>query len=381
MAGTTFLFFIPVSMNALLVSLFDQSGVSSLFQAIVLAAYAVPLLLGNKLLALITPHYRKTHILLLALTMGAAANLLLAADDRHFVSALCARVGQGVAIGLFVPVAMEVAQGQLEEVSKKAMFGLFTAMMPLPATFGPWLGELILRHYSHPVFFLIATLPCLAAAAVVLAMERSLSPDRGAAERRVAHDTAAHTPDVTDYDVLLLSAVVLIIGALSCLTGTYLGPALLDHGVPTWKYFTFSICTLLFVRFAVMSQLAKWKDTVMVGFSLLVMLTACGLVFTSPGRFAIVAGIAYGAAQGVAMPTLALMVNRMWQVKAGGGGFVAFEMLFNLAYLVLPLLFTALSSWVGNASAVLILCFVSAIFVVLLCSRRSPVLTLAGAPS
>jgi MFS family permease len=373
--AATFMFFVPVSMNALLVNVFDRSGFSHIAQGVILSAYAIPLLVGNKLLDFLSRYYQRPRILLLALLLSIGANLLLAADDSRFLVALCARVGHGVAIGLFVPAAMHIVQAQLQDAAKKTLFGLFTAMMPLPATFGPWLGELLLRHYSHPVFFVTAALPSMAAVCVVFIMasripcEEAQTPATGT--RPGVHD-AKDRPEIAFYDLFLISAMVFIIGILSCLTGTYLGAVLVDSGVATWRYFSFSIFSLLLVRFFGLRLSAKWNDSLTVSCGLLVMLAACVAVFKSPQRFAVASGIVYGIAQGIVMPTLALAVNRTWQIRFGKSGFVFFELLFNLAYLALPLLFMSISLLTSQATVVFIMCAACAIFVLELLARALP---------
>ena len=254
-----------------------------------------------------------------------------------FWPALVSRLCWGIGYGLMFSSLVTYAQSRLTKDRFVYLFGLFSSMAPIShALAPPW------------VEFLLGGLPAMAALGLTFWLRPIAKPtaSRGLIQLGAAFDRARWLPLIS----------VLIAGALFGFISSYMASAMQEKGIAQAWFFAATVFAMLSTRFLAMGTFSKYsaKYVVAAGLSLM---SLCYLVLASTRTDWVVAlcGLGFGSGYSVVYPVVSNWMSGSLPPQERAGPQAAFNAIFHIGLLWMPLPVTYLIAAIGYSGALIAL--------------------------
>ena len=265
--------------------------------AAVLMAAPIAMILAPLCAGTVATRYGAVWTIRLGMLVSVIAIAALPFTVTSPAAAAIAMLGRGAGMGLVMPAGQLLAQSQAGEGDGTRAVGVFSAMVFLPSFFGPALAEWTLGHWGEGGFFLLATLPALAALAVVCLLSQIITP--------AAPNASGYLALVRDRRLWLPNLATMQSGLGYTLPFSFLPILLVETGVKVAMFFTPFAVALVLVRFVGLKYLQRMPPAVLVACGVfayatgLYNLTAIG----ASAAFAPFCGVLFAFGYGVVMPS------------------------------------------------------------------------------
>lgn len=223
----------------LLAVVWEEAGFAHRDIGLLLSIYGIPLVL----MSLFSGSVANRIGLLPTVRIGGVliclglASLSLTYDS--FFGSLASRLVQGVGMALFHAPIMTYGSTRLTHERFVQLFGLLSAMAPLPYAFGPIVAETLYHAYGARLFFLIGALPGL----LVLPIAWTIRPGVKAEAEAGGLSALLHSRRVV---LPLLSA--LAYGSMFGFIAAYMAPIALERGLTVGAFFSAFTASLFLSR-------------------------------------------------------------------------------------------------------------------------------------
>ena len=304
-AATTM--FIAVSANAVLYLVLQRHLEAQWGKGLVVAAYFVPAIAGNRLYAALARYLGPATLAAAAAFVSAIMFACQSPSVASWPLMLATRAVLGLCVGVFVPAVMLVGRQALTARGESA-FGVFSLSIPLASLVGPAMGEIVFVRAGPFALFLLLSAFALAAAAL-LALSR---PGSGRVRSTGASPpTAPATYQASRQDMLLLLQGAASFGVATNLVGIFIAPKVIADHLSAAIFFAPAIGTLVAIRLAMLSTRFPKLGPEAVPWLSLGLLVSTGLAFASvPLPFVIAGAVGFGLFQAILFPKLVYLGNR-----------------------------------------------------------------------
>jgi MFS family permease len=281
--------------------------------------------------------------------------LSLGVTAWSFWPALCSRLMWGAGYGLMFSSLVTYAQSRLTKDRFVYLFGLFSSMAPISHALAPPWVEFLLRFDNDPIIFMIGACP----AAVALVLTFALRPlAKPAATQKLiqlgaAFDRARWLPLIS----------VLISGALFGFISSYMAAAMQEKGIAQAWFFTATVFAMLSTRFLAMGTFSKFSARRVVTGGLVVMsLAYLCLALTRTDWIIALCGLSFGSGYSVVYPVVSNWMSGSLPPQERAGPQAAFNAIFHVGLLWMPLPVTYVIGFAGFSGALLVLGSLGLIF-------------------
>ena len=265
-----------------------------------------------------------------------------------FWPALVSRLCWGIGYGLMFSSLVTYAQSRLTKDRFVYLFGLFSSMAPISHALAPPWVEFLLRFNTDAIIFILGGLPAMAALGLTFWLRPLAKPtaSRGLIQLGAAFDRARWLPLIS----------VLIAGALFGFISSYMASAMQEKGIAQAWFFAATVFAMLSTRFLAMGTFSKYsaKYVVAAGLSLM---SLCYLVLASTRTDWIVAlcGLGFGCGYSVVYPVVSNWMSGSLPPQERAGPQAAFNAIFHIGLLWMPLPVTYLIAAIGYSGALIAL--------------------------
>ena len=281
--------------------------------------------------------------------------LSLSVTAWSFWPALCSRLVWGAGYGLMFSSLVTYAQSRLTKDRFVYLFGLFSSMAPISHALAPPWVEFLLRFDNDPVIFIIGACPAVVALGLTFLLRPLAKP--AATQKLIqlgaAFDRARWLP--------LLS--VLISGALFGFISSYMAAAMQEKGIAQAWFFTATVFAMLSTRFLAMGTFSKFSARRVVTGGLVIMsLAYMCLAITRTDWVIALCGLSFGSGYSVVYPVVSNWMSGSLPPQERAGPQAAFNAIFHIGLLWMPLPVTYVIGVAGFSGALLALGFLGLIF-------------------
>ena len=281
--------------------------------------------------------------------------LSLSVTAWSFWPALCSRLLWGAGYGLMFSSLVTYAQSRLTKDRFVYLFGLFSSMAPISHALAPPWVEFLLRFDNDPVIFIIGACPAVVALGLTFLLRPLAKP--AATQKLIqlgaAFDRARWLP--------LLS--VLISGALFGFISSYMAAAMQEKGIAQAWFFTATVFAMLSTRFLAMGTFSKFSARRVVTGGLVIMsLAYMCLAITRTDWVIALCGLSFGSGYSVVYPVVSNWMSGSLPPQERAGPQAAFNAIFHIGLLWMPLPVTYVIGVAGFSGALLALGFLGLIF-------------------
>lgn len=286
--------------SVLLAVVWEEAGFAHRDIGLLIAVYGIPLVL----MSLFSGPLANRIGLLQTVRIGAILTTLgfvsLYFTHGSFFGSLASRLIQGTGFALFHAPVMTYGTTRLTRERFVRLFGLLSAMAPLPYAFGPIVAEFLYHAFGAHGYFLAGTVPAL----IGLPLLWTIRPaDKAEGPVGGILDLVA-TPRVW----LPLTAGI-VYGYMFGFIGAYAAPILVERGIIVGAFFTAFTISIFAVRFGGLALIENVdRRLVVAGGSVLlaVGLVMVALAQTMTGVAA--AGLVFGLGHSIGFPVLSAWI-------------------------------------------------------------------------
>ena len=281
--------------------------------------------------------------------------LSLSITAWSFWPALLSRLCWGVGYGLMFSSLTTYAQSRLTKDRFVYLFGLFSSMAPISHAMAPPWVEFLLRFDKDALIFIIGGLPALGAFVLTFALRPLAKPTatRGLIQLGAAFDRARWLPLIS----------VMISGALFGFISSYMASAMQEKGVAQVWFFAATVVAMLSTRFLAMGTFSKYSARHVVACGMTLM-SACYIVLATTRTDWVVAlcGLGFGSGYSVVYPVVSNWMSGSLPPNERAGPQAAFNAVFHIGLLWMPLPVTYLIASIGYSGALIALGFLGLAF-------------------
>ena len=344
----TFLIFFLNAHASMLAIIFARHGLVLHDIGWLLSLYGVPVVLFTILTGTAAALIGSLWTARIGISLMLIGFLSLSLTAWSFWPALASRLMWGAGYGLMFSSLVTYAQSRLTKTRFVYLFGLFSSMAPISHALAPPWVEFLLRFDHDPIIFLIGACP----AVIALVLTFSLRPlAKPSATHQIfqlgsAFDRARWLP--------LLS--VLISGALFGFISSYMASAMQEKGVAQAWFFIATVFAMLSTRFLAMSTFSKYNARIVVACGLTLMsLSYMILAMTRTDWIIACCGLGFGSGYSVVYPVLSNWMSGALPPQERAGPQAAFNAIFHIGLLWMPLPVTFLIAVIGYSGTLNIL--------------------------
>jgi len=284
----------------LLAVVWEEAGFAHRDIGLLIAIYGIPLVL----MSLFSGTVANRIGLLPTVRIGAVLTCLglasLAVTYDSFFGSLASRLVQGVGFALFHAPIMTYGTTRLTQERFVQLFGLLSAMAPLPYAFGPILAEYVYHAYGARLFLLLGSLPGLLA----LPLLWTVRPGE-----KAQPEVGGLTGLMTSRRIFLPMLAAVVYGSMFGFIGAYMAPLMLERGMTVGAFFTSFTLSIFGARFGLLALVENIDRRLVVAGGAIVL--AAGLLlaaFAHNATFAVAAGFVFGLGHSVGFPVISAWI-------------------------------------------------------------------------
>jgi MFS family permease len=284
----------------MLAVVWEEAGFAHRDIGLLIAIYGIPLVLMSLFSGLVANRIG----LLPTVRIGAVLTCLglasLAVTYDSFFGSLVSRLVQGIGFALFHAPVMTYGTTRLTQERFIQLFGLLSAMAPLPYAFGPILAEYIYHGYGARIFLLLGSLPGLLA----LPLLWTVRPGE-----KATPEVGGLTGLLTSRRIFLPMLAAVVYGSMFGFISAYMAPLMLERGMTVGAFFTSFTLSIFGARFGLLALVENVDRRLVVAGGALVL--AAGLLlaaFAHNATFAVAAGFVFGLGHSVGFPVISAWI-------------------------------------------------------------------------
>jgi MFS family permease len=284
----------------MLAVVWEEAGFPHRDIGLLIAIYGIPLVLMSLFSGLVANRIG----LLPTVRIGAVLTCLglasLAVTYDSFFGSLASRLVQGIGFALFHAPVMTYGTTRLTQERFIQLFGLLSAMAPLPYAFGPILAEYIYHGYGARIFLLLGSLPGLLA----LPLLWTVRPGE-----KATPEVGGLTALLTSRRIFLPMLAAVVYGSMFGFISAYMAPLMLERGMTVGAFFTSFTLSIFGARFGLLALVENVDRRLVVAGGAVVL--AAGLLlaaFAHNATFAVAAGFVFGLGHSVGFPVISAWI-------------------------------------------------------------------------
>lgn len=300
LAAIIFLTAMTNQQSVLLAVVWEQAGFAHRDIGLLIAVYGIPLVL----MSLFSGPLANRIGLLQTVRIGAVLTTLgflsLYLTHESVLGSLASRLIQGTGFALFHAPVMTYGSTLLTRERFVRLFGLLSAMAPLPYAFGPIVAEFLYHAFGPHGYFLAGTLPAL----IGLPLLWTIRPAEKAEGPVGGIFGLIATPRIW----LPLTAAI-VYGYMFGFISAYAAPFLVERGIVVGTFFTAFTISIFAVRFGGLALIENIDRRLVVAGG--AVLLAAGLVlvaFAQTVTAVAVAGLVFGLGHSIGFPVLSAWI-------------------------------------------------------------------------
>lgn len=280
----------------LLAVVWEEAGFSHGDIGLLLSIYGIPLVL----MSLFSGTVANRIGLLPTVRIGGALICLglgsLSLTYDNFLGSLASRLVQGVGMALFHAPIMTYGSTRLTNERFVQLFGLLSAMAPLPYAFGPIFAETLYHAYGARGLFLVGALPGL----LVLPLAWTVRPGEKAQGDTGGLSKLLHSRRVV---LPLISAVGY--GSMFGFIAAYMAPIAVERGLTVGYFFSAFTASLFLSRLGLLGLIENVDRRLVVAGGALTLSTGLALAaFATNGWMTAASGFVFGLGHSVGFPVI-----------------------------------------------------------------------------
>ncbi|QCK87024.1 MFS transporter [Phreatobacter aquaticus] len=284
----------------LLAVIWEHVGFSHANIGILLAIYGVPLVVMSFLSGAVANRIGLIATMKLgcALTTFGLASLYVTHDS--FAGSLASRLIQGCGFALFHAPTMTYGTTRLTQARFIQLFGILSAMAPLPYAFAPVLAEAIFHTFGPSVFFLIGSLPGLIALPMLFTLRQVEKAGPEVGGMRALFKAGR---------IVLPMIAAVVYGGMFGFVAAYMAPVLIDRGMSIGVFFTSFTLSIFVVRLGLLSPLERVDRRLVVAGGAVIL--GAGMImaaFAQSVPMAVLAGAVFGLGHSIGFPVLSAWI-------------------------------------------------------------------------
>jgi MFS family permease len=280
----------------LLAVIWEEAGFAHKDIGFLLAIYGIPLVVMSLFSGAVANRIGLLPTVRLGavLTLTGLASLSLTYDS--FFGSLASRLVQGIGFALFHAPIMTYGTTRITQERFVQLFGLLSAMAPLPYAFGPIVAEIFYHSFGARFFFLAGALPAL----IALPLLWTIRPGEKA------------QPPVGGLSGLILSPRIrlpilaaIVFGSMFGFITAYIAPVMLERGLSLGAFFAAFTLSIFSGRLGMLSLIENVDRRLVVAGGAVIL--AIGLLlaaFAYTTTAAAVAGIVFGLGHSIGFPVI-----------------------------------------------------------------------------
>ncbi|MGQ3353806.1 MAG: MFS transporter [Phreatobacter sp.] len=300
LAAIIFLTAMTNQQSVLLAVVWEEAGFPHRDIGLLIAVYGIPLVL----MSLFSGPLANRIGILQTVRIGAVLTTLgfisLYFTHETFLGSLASRLVQGTGFALFHAPVMTYGSTRLTRERFVRLFGLLSAMAPLPYAFGPILAEVLYHAFGSNGYFIAGAIPAVLGLPLlwtIRPVDRTEGPVGGIAG--LLRNPRIWLP--------LLAAVVY--GYMFGFISAYAAPFLVERGIIVGAFFTAFTISIFAVRFGGLALIENVDRRAVVAGG--AMLLAAGLVLVALAQSitgVVVAGFVFGLGHSIGFPVLSAWI-------------------------------------------------------------------------
>ena len=344
----TFLIFFLIAHASMLAIIFTRHGLVLHDIGWLLSLYGVPVVLFTFATGTAAALIGSLSTARIGIGLMLFGFISLSLTAWSFWPALASRLCWGMGYGLMFSSLVTYAQSRLTKDRFVYLFGLFSSMAPISHALAPPWVEFLLRFDTDSLIFVIGGLPALAALALSFTLRPLAKPaaSRGLIQLGAAFDRARWLPLIS----------VMIAGALFGFISSYMASAMQEKGIAQAWFFAATVIAMLSTRFLAMGTFSKFSAKYVVAGGLS-MMASCyiALALTRTDWVVALCGLGFGSGYSVVYPVVSNWMSGTLPPHERAGPQAAFNAVFHIGLLWIPLPVTYLIASVGYSGALITL--------------------------
>lgn len=284
----------------LLAVVWQDAGFAHADIGFLIAVYGVPLVL----MSLFSGEVANRIGLLPTVRLGAILVVLghasLFLTYESFAGSFVSRLAQGIGFALFHAPIMSYGTTRITQQRFVQLFGILSAMAPLPYAFGPILAEWLYHSFGPRQFFLVGAIPGLLALPLLFTVrpgEKAEPPVGGL------------TGLVTSRRIVMPMLAAIVYGCTFGFIAAYMAPVMLERGLTVGAFFTAFTASIFAVRLGLLGLVENIDRRLVVAggaAALATGITLAALATTMP--MVIAAGLVFGLGHSIGFPVISAWV-------------------------------------------------------------------------
>lgn len=300
LAAIIFLTAMTNQQAVILAVVWQEAGFSHADIGILLGVYGVPLVLASLFSGAVANRFGLLNTVRLGAILTTFGLLSLYATHASFAGSFASRILQGAGFALFHAPVMTYGTTRLTQDRFIQLFGLLSAMAPLPYAFGPVVAEYLFHAFGPHAFFLAGSVPGL----VALPLLWTLRPIE-----KAAPEVGGMRSLFASGRIVLPMIAACVFGAMFGFVSAFMAPVMLERGLSIGGFFTSFTLSIFVVRLGLLGPLETIDRRLVVaggGIVLGLGLTLAALATNLP--MAIAAGAVFGLGHSIGFPVLSAWI-------------------------------------------------------------------------
>ena len=300
LAAIIFLTAMTNQQAVILAVVWQEAGFSHADIGILLGVYGVPLVLASLFSGAAANRFGLLNTVRLGAFLTTFGLLSLYATHDSFAGSFASRLLQGAGFALFHAPVMTYGTTRLTQDRFIQLFGLLSAMAPLPYAFGPVVAEYLFHTFGPRAFFLAGSVPGL----IALPLLWMLRPIE-----KSAPEVGGLMALIRSGRIVLPMIAACVFGAMFGFVSAFMAPVMLERGLSIGAFFTSFTLSIFVVRLGLLGPLETIDRRLVVaggGIVLGLGLTLAALAWNIP--MAIAAGMVFGLGHSIGFPVLSAWI-------------------------------------------------------------------------
>lgn len=344
----TFLVFVTGSCVAYLSRVLATVGFNEAQIGVVLSSGAIPVvvftLLAGRILGRFGP--RRVACAGIAMILLGYTSLQLTVEAASFPFTLLAVAVMIGGVGLFMPAGFLLVRALVQPKKLVQYVGIYSAMLQVPALFGPLIAEITFARNGLAGFFYLTAVPCLLGL-VLMCVLRSPRPALPAAGDSPAEETYMALLRRRNLALPYLGGITS--GALFGVTQAFVALLLGASHIGVHYFFTPFAAAYLITRFFLLQFVEGYNKALLVGAGILMMVFGVAVLWLAGGNgiAVVVAASIFGTGYSVTYPVAIVWTSEMFPAERRPKPVALFNAVFTFGVYASPLFAGALLKYAG----------------------------------
>mgnify|MGYP001168776477 CR=1 FL=1 len=286
--------------SVLLAVVWEEAGFPHRDIGLLIAVYGIPLVLMSLFSGPLANRIGLLHTVRIGAILTTLGFLSLYFTHQSFFGSLASRLVQGTGFALFHAPVMTYGTTRLTRERFVRLFGLLSAMAPLPYAFGPVVAEFLYHSFGAHGYFLAGTIPAL----LGLPLLWTIRP-ADKAEGPVGGILGL----IARPRVWLPLTAAIVYGYMFGFISAYAAPILVERGVIVGAFFTAFTISIFAVRFGGLALIENVDRRLVVAGGAVLLGGGLAMAAFAQGLTGVAAaGLVFGLGHSIGFPVLSAWI-------------------------------------------------------------------------